>query len=111
MGNLPSIAIFDYKTCKEVLKKDEYSLRPFSIITYERCMRKLGGIFFGNNWREQRWFGLRHLRDFGFGRRSCKVEDYIQNEVKNLIELLSNTPKEYDSVSFYFIFTMYISVI
>ncbi|KAF4524068.1 hypothetical protein B566_EDAN013016, partial [Ephemera danica] len=48
------------------------------------------GVFYndGPEWREQRRFTLRHLRDFGFGRRSMEI--YIHEEARTLFETMEN---------------------
>ncbi|XP_055850308.1 probable cytochrome P450 304a1 [Episyrphus balteatus] len=53
------------------------------------------GIFFqdGPIWKEQRRFILRHLRDYGFGRRFQELELVINEEIKDLIDLIKNGPK------------------
>lgn len=53
------------------------------------------GIFFtqGLYWRDQRRFTLRHLRDFGFGRRFSELEMDIEEELRQLIEMIKNGPK------------------
>lgn len=45
----------------------------------------LKGILFqdGQEWQEQRRFALRHLKDFGFGKRS--MESLIMDEVTELV--------------------------
>lgn len=101
LGNSPSIATFDYELCKEVLTRDEFTSRSDSIIFKVRGFGDLPGVIFGDNWKEQRWIGLRHMRDFGFGRRSLKVEDYTESEIKNLIELFSSEPTDENKVCYY----------
>lgn len=53
------------------------------------------GIFFtdGPFWKNQRRFALRHLRDYGFGRRFEELEIELGEEIKNLIDLIRNGPK------------------
>lgn len=53
------------------------------------------GIFFtdGPFWKNQRRFTLRHLRDYGFGRRFEELEIEIGEEINNLIDLIKNGPK------------------
>jgi hypothetical protein len=48
----------------------------------------LTGFFFtdGSFWVEQRRFSLRHLRDFGFGKKSLEV--IIMDEAEELIKRL-----------------------
>ncbi len=47
----------------------------------------------GLYWRDQRRFTLRYLRDFGFGRRFLELELDIEDELKQLIDLIKNGPK------------------
>lgn len=52
------------------------------------------GLFFidGPFWKDQRRFSLRHLRDFGFGRRSEQVEQFWADELRMIIAQLKNDP-------------------
>jgi methyl farnesoate epoxidase/farnesoate epoxidase len=43
----------------------------------------------GDQWLEQRRFTLRHLKDFGFGKKT--MESVIQEEVSDLIERFKET--------------------
>lgn len=59
------------------------------------------GIFFreGESWNEQRRFALRHLRDFGFGRRFESFEKEIEVQIKQFIDIVENGPMyEYEKV-------------
>jgi hypothetical protein len=53
-------------------------------IDWKRCCRSISGILFanGHNWKVQRRFCLRNLRDFGFGKAS--MEALIMDEVKQI---------------------------
>lgn len=55
----------------------------------------ISGIFFtdGPMWKEQRRFVLRHLRDYGFGRRFQDLELVINEELKDMIDIMKNGPK------------------
>lgn len=61
------------------------------------------GIFFVDEdyWREQRRFSLRHLRDYGFGRRFTKTEEHFEDELKDLIQIFQTEPREHDLVSYF----------
>lgn len=52
------------------------------------------GIFFTEStfWHEQRNFALRHMRDFGFGRRQDKYESHMMEEITLLIDMLKDGP-------------------
>jgi hypothetical protein len=40
-------------------------------------------------WESQRRFSLRHLRDFGFGRRFTQLEDIGKEEIQDMLDLLN----------------------
>jgi len=87
----PVVILSDFEDIKQVYKTDEAALRPPSMLNhFNRCADKDGnnakGILFssGEEWREQRRFALKNLRDFGFGKSS--MEDMIKGEAHKLIE-------------------------
>jgi hypothetical protein len=43
----------------------------------------------GQFWEEQRRFSLRHMRDFGFGRRFAQLEDIGKEEIQDILDLLN----------------------
>jgi hypothetical protein len=49
------------------------------------------GIIFTDDvfWEQQRRFSLRHMRDFGFGRRFTELEGIAQEEIQNMLDLLN----------------------
>lgn len=53
------------------------------------------GIFFidGEIHRNQKWFMLRYMRDFGFGRRHEEFEAHINEEIHSWINLIRDGPK------------------
>lgn len=53
------------------------------------------GIFFleGAIWKAQRWFMLRYMRDFGFGRRHETLECHMRDEIMSFIEQVRDGPK------------------
>lgn len=44
-------------------------------------------------WKSQRWFMLRYMRDYGFGRRHELLECQIRDEIMTFIDILRNGPK------------------
>ena len=50
----------------------------------------VAGIFFSNGteWKEQRQFSMRKLREFGFGKLS--MEEVINGKIQNLKSLVSH---------------------
>lgn len=61
----------------------------FNLYTHKK------GIFFtdGPEWKEQRRFTLRHLRDYGFGRRFETLECEIRDEIAEFINIIKEGPK------------------
>jgi hypothetical protein len=93
----------DYQGVRDLLFRPEFDGRPglFAVKLREPQFR-LKGVFFieGNYWKDQRWFTLRYLRDFGFGRRDLIYEEEITDEMQKLMALLKDGPKfEHEKVS------------
>ena len=49
------------------------------------------GVIFTDEqfWVEQRRFALRHMREFGFGRRLARLEDVMKEEIQDMLDLLN----------------------
>lgn len=91
LASYETIIINDFDIIKEVLNRVEFDGRPDLFLA--RLREKdflLRGIFFtqGPEWKEQRRFILRHLRDYGFGRRFESLEAETNSEIQTLIEML-----------------------
>nr|CAD7407115.1 unnamed protein product [Timema poppensis] len=84
MGGQPMVAVCEPKAVQEVLRREEFQGRPDMFIFKERSFNKKLGVFFsdGHFWVEQRRFTLRHLREFGFGKKS--MESVMHQEVDEL---------------------------
>jgi len=67
----------------EVLHREEFQARITNKFFSDRSFGKRLGVFFSDGpfWVEQRRFTLRHLRDFGFGKRS--MEEFIMEEIED----------------------------
>lgn len=79
-----AIACNDYETAKSVLVSQDFDGRPDVFIARIKDPQRLNrGILFteGEFWKSQRRFFLRHLRDFGFGRRFSELESGIRDEI------------------------------
>ncbi|XP_062540374.1 probable cytochrome P450 304a1 [Armigeres subalbatus] len=91
LGDYPSIVVNDLAIAKEVLSRTEFDGRSdlFLARLRERNFRRRG-IFFtqGPHWKEQRRFVLRHLRDYGFGRRFEELEAETRSEMMMLLDVL-----------------------
>ncbi|XP_071566707.1 probable cytochrome P450 304a1 [Temnothorax nylanderi] len=95
MGDYFTVIVNDYDSIKEVLTRDEFSARITDVdFIKDRAFGKELGIFFidGEKWQEQRRFALRHMRDFGFGRRQEKLESEIMDEMSLFLEILKSGP-------------------
>ncbi|XP_053674504.1 probable cytochrome P450 304a1 [Anopheles nili] len=97
---IPTIIIYDLAIAREVLKRSEFDGRPGLFLALMRQKQfKRRGIFFteGPAWKEHRLFFLRHLRDYGFGKRSEQYEQHIESELLQLVDLLQSGPRyEYE---------------
>jgi hypothetical protein len=98
LGTGPAVVVFSHELCKEVLTRDEFIGRNDSIIIRTRGLGELKGIFFidGPFWKGQRRFSLRHMRDYGFGRRSEVVENFLTDEIKQILNFLAKEPDKED---------------
>lgn len=94
-GDVFIIIVNDYESIKEVLSREEFDNRVTNAdFIKDRAFGKELGIFFidGPQWHEQRRFALRHMRDFGFGRRQEKLERDIMDEMTLFLDILKNGP-------------------
>lgn len=57
--------------------------------------QQIRGIFFTQSsfWKEQRRYSLRHLRDYGFGRRFSDLECEVRDEICAFLDMLRSGPK------------------
>ena len=85
LGTQPVVVVADYEMMKDLLKRDEVSGRPpgvpfnefrpgHSTVGKDNIGRNPGVLHSqGRDWREQRRFLLRNLRDFGFGKTEILI--------------------------------------
>ncbi|KAF4523114.1 hypothetical protein B566_EDAN003128 [Ephemera danica] len=96
LGRGPAVIVTGYKAVKNVLSRDDFAFRPTLIPgnANTKCFGRRKGVFFtdGPEWREQRRFSLRNLRDFGFGRRS--METLIHEEARALMSVVDKAISE-----------------
>ncbi|XP_075147802.1 putative cytochrome P450 304a1 [Haematobia irritans] len=96
MGPYPMVVVHNAETIKEVLNRKEFDGRPDLFVAKMRDPNyNIAGIFFneGPEWKEQRRFVLRYLRDFGFGRRFDELELVIQEELTDMLDLIRRGPR------------------
>ena len=93
VGPSPDKIVFigDYRMLKEAFKDDKATGRfpgVWSQFRHGNVHQDCRGVLYseGTEWTEQRRFALRRLRDFGLGKSS--MEDSIQDEIRQLQELL-----------------------
>uniref|UniRef100_A0A182PZA9 Uncharacterized protein n=1 Tax=Anopheles epiroticus TaxID=199890 RepID=A0A182PZA9_9DIPT len=99
LAGTPAIVVRDGDTARKLLTRRELDGRPDIFVARMRQQEfKLRGISFidGPDWKEQRWFFLRHLRDYGFGRRSEQYEQLVEDELQKLVGLLSSAHGRYE---------------
>uniref|UniRef100_A0A8D8FCJ7 Probable cytochrome P450 304a1 n=1 Tax=Culex pipiens TaxID=7175 RepID=A0A8D8FCJ7_CULPI len=91
VGSYPTVLVNDFDTVKEVLNRREFDGRPdmYMVRIREKNFQRRG-IFFidGPDWKEQRRFMLRYLRDFGFGRRLEQLEVETEAEIRTMIDII-----------------------
>ncbi|GFG40194.1 hypothetical protein Cfor_09782 [Coptotermes formosanus] len=85
LGSAPLIAVSGPHAVLEVLRRDEFHGRPDSEEIRERSFNKRLGILLtdGPFWVEHRRFTIKHLKDFGFGKKSA--EAVILEETEQLM--------------------------
>ncbi|KPJ02852.1 putative cytochrome P450 304a1 [Papilio xuthus] len=95
LSNIPSVVVNDPALIKEVLNREEFDGRMDLIMGRLRSFWKKLGIFFtdGYFWHVQRRFTLRHMRDYGFGKREDTLESTVAQEIKEMIDMSINGPK------------------
>nr|QST15082.1 CYP370C13 protein [Diaphanosoma celebensis] len=72
---------------RKAYRDESLSGRSISPILSVRSEDKKGILFSdGHNWQEMRWFTLRNLRDFGFGKSS--LQGLVQSEIAELLSHL-----------------------
>lgn len=96
LGQSPVVITLDKQSVRSVLTGSDFDGRPVTFISRSRDPeRKTRGIFFTDSsfWKDQRWFFLRHLRDFGFGRRFTELEIGLADELQGFVEMIREGPK------------------
>ncbi|KAM3967166.1 putative cytochrome P450 304a1 [Aphomia sociella] len=95
LGAIPAVIINDSELIKEMLNREEFDGRMDIILGRLRAYWKKLGIFFTDSyfWYVQRRFSLRHMRDFGFGRRDETLEAVVESEIRVMIDMRISGPQ------------------
>ncbi|KAK3908428.1 putative cytochrome P450 304a1 [Frankliniella fusca] len=100
LGDYPMLVANDLETVRDMFSHPAFQGRPDSFSGRVRASGRLHGIFFtdGPYWEEQRRFSLRHMRDYGFGRRFERLEAVVLEEVQGVVNVLRGciTPHDAD---------------
>ncbi|XP_021941664.1 probable cytochrome P450 304a1 [Zootermopsis nevadensis] len=101
LGPFLTVVVNDYQNIKHVLTRPEFQGRVKAPVFDMRTYNKNLGIILTDDvfWEEQRRFALRHMRDFGFGRRSAQLEDIGKEEIQDLLDLLNERRESKDIFS------------
>lgn len=96
LGSTPMIVANSYENVRSLLNNQDFDGRPEIYISQIRDPQlKFRGIFFTQDefWKEQRRYTLRHLRDYGFGRRFSDLEIEVRDEICAFLDMLRSGPK------------------
>uniref|UniRef100_A0A8D8VAC1 Probable cytochrome P450 304a1 n=3 Tax=Cacopsylla melanoneura TaxID=428564 RepID=A0A8D8VAC1_9HEMI len=91
LGPFPTVVASDEKSIKELLMRPEFQGRIDQVVSLLRVdYGEERGIIFteGDLWQQQKRFFLRHMRDYGFGKRSPNLEAELTAEIQDLITFL-----------------------
>lgn len=95
LGQESLVIVNGGKQLKEFLTSEDLAGRPHAHFHKVRTWGERYGLLLTDSdfWKEQRRFCLRHLREFGFGRRtmSAMIEEETASMVKNLKELIEKS--------------------
>ncbi|KAJ4447845.1 hypothetical protein ANN_09853, partial [Periplaneta americana] len=91
LGPYPTVVVNSYELIREVLLRPEFQGRVKLSVIGERTYDKNLGVIFTDEvfWVQQRRFSLRHMRDYGFGRRFPQLEGIGQEEIQDMLDLLN----------------------
>ncbi|KAG8224269.1 hypothetical protein J437_LFUL005075, partial [Ladona fulva] len=93
-GSKELIIISGKDAVQEGLAREEFDGRQCGFLIEHRSNGERKGVIFtdGEEWKEQRRFALRNLRDLGFGKRS--MESMIREEALELVSRLTEMGKK-----------------
>ena len=92
LGPRNTFVINDLKLARELFEREEFSNRSVTewLKVFKIVNGKIRGILTtsGEDWLSQRRFGLKTLRDLGFGRRT--IEEIVDKEIDVMVGKLGN---------------------
>lgn len=96
LGPYPCVVACSYDGVNEILRRPEYQARPDILLARTRSFGGRFGVIFSDGpvWAEERRYFLRHMRDFGFDRRFETTETVMNEEIRDLVELLHGDWKD-----------------
>lgn len=93
IGQDKQVVCFSFEAIRQMLTDEDISGRPNGFFYQARTWEKRRGLLFTDEdfWHEQRRFVVRHLRDFGFGRRDmgALLEEEAQDLVKSVLDTMN----------------------
>ncbi|KAK7571915.1 hypothetical protein V9T40_014387 [Parthenolecanium corni] len=102
VGKDRQVVCYGYAAIKEMLTKEELDGRPQGPFYETRTWGTRRGLLLTDEefWQEQRRFVMRHLREFGFGKRTMSelVEAEALQLLKMFEEKMKTDPSEFDGV-------------
>ncbi|PNF37031.1 putative cytochrome P450 303a1 [Cryptotermes secundus] len=86
VGKDRQVVLCGYEAIKEMLSREEFDGRPQGLFYETRTWGKRRGVLLTDEefWQEQRRFVLRHLKEFGFGRRT--MAELVEEEARQLVQ-------------------------
>ncbi|KAJ9580644.1 hypothetical protein L9F63_024179 [Diploptera punctata] len=86
VGKDRQVVLCGYEGIKEMLTREEFDGRPQGPFYETRTWGVRRGVLLTDEdfWQEQRRFVLRHLKEFGFGRRT--MSDLVEQEAEQLVQ-------------------------
>ncbi|KAB0792142.1 hypothetical protein PPYR_15774 [Photinus pyralis] len=79
------VFIYGHKEYREFSSREEFNGRPIGVFYTSRTWGKRRGVLFtdGESWEEQRSFVVKHLKEFGMGKKN--MSDMIEGECQAMI--------------------------
>lgn len=93
VGRDRQVIAYGYDAIKQMLTDDDFSGRPTGIFYRARTWGTRRGVLLTDEdfWQEQRRFVIRHLREFGFGRRD--MGQMVEAEAEDLVRTVTSKMK------------------